>query len=89
VNDLASERSCKKSVLRSPIAGSEPPLTVELMPRFALGADGTSALPAQKAPYFVTNVTFGTKKPLLNDKPMTIEMPLFLEWTRDRPTGHP
>jgi hypothetical protein len=29
------------------------------------------------------------KKPLLNDKPMTIEMGLSIEWSRDRPIGHP
>src|SRR5438132_14142950 len=37
----------------------------------------------------VTQVTIPTKNLSRNDKPMTIETAIFLEYSRDRPTGHP
>jgi hypothetical protein len=37
----------------------------------------------------VTQGHIPAKKIPLNDKPMTIEVPLFLEYSGDRPIGHP
>lgn len=61
-----------------------PSLTIGLLPHL----DQSDNL-SNPASIFVTHVTIQPKKPLFNDKPMTIETPRFLEWSGDRPIGHP